>query len=191
MRLLALFVTFVSSVSEAVPLDPAKGRIEFLAIGRPSAIKINGKGPGPSGEMGLVVRGEDVVLSGEARLDLNQLVTGISTRDEHMKNKYLETDKYPEAVLKINETKIAKDLMASGGKIVVPGTLTLHGQEKPVAVQLEIFAESNSYRGISTFKVKLSDFAITIPSFAGVTVADEVEVKVETSLKKEMGISAL
>src|SRR5262245_62020670 len=79
----------------SIPLDPAAGSTEFHAVGRPSMLKITGKGPGPKGE----IKAEGSKVTGSFSVDLNAVTTGISMRDHHMKEKYLQTDKFPNAEL--------------------------------------------------------------------------------------------
>lgn len=70
------------------------GSVEFLAIGRPSAIKIRGKGTAPEGKVTLVSDKENRIARGTLVFDMTSLDTGMDTRNEHMKEKYLETGKY-------------------------------------------------------------------------------------------------
>jgi polyisoprenoid-binding protein YceI len=183
MRLLiSVLLLTMTCLAQAVPLEASKGTTQFLAVGRPSAIKINGKAPGPTGELTAKKSGGDILLSGEAKVDMKALETGIGMRDRHMKEKYLEVDKYSEAILKFTDVKVAGDALKKGGVVTVPATLTLHGQSKPVLVKLDLKPKADQVVGACEFKLKLSDFAIDIPKFSGITVADEVEVNTETSV---------
>lgn len=140
------------------------GAVEMTVIGRPSLIKINGKGAPPEGEVQI----ENGKVSGEFKFELTTLDTGIELRDRHMREKYLRVQDHPEAVLKI------KDLpQNSSGDFT--GQLTLHGVTKPVSGKFKT-GEKKSVD--ASFKVKLSEFNIDIPKYMGITVADEVDVKV-------------
>ena len=44
-------------------------------------------------------------ISGMAKVDLNKLDSGIELRDEHLKEKYLHTKKFPDAMILINKQK--------------------------------------------------------------------------------------
>ena len=70
-----------------------------MAIGRPAAIKILGKSKGPSGELKIQKSDQDFLVNGEAIIDLDSFETGINMRDQHMKEKYLETGKGKNAKL--------------------------------------------------------------------------------------------
>src|SRR4051812_12504401 len=67
-----------------VSLSPAGS---FIA--QSNALEVRGK----------ATRAGDSVSASNVALKLDSLKTGIDLRDEHMKKKYFETDKYPEAVL--------------------------------------------------------------------------------------------
>src|SRR4051812_9417558 len=74
-------------------LIPADGSTEFLAVGKPSFLKILGKGKGPEGTLKVV----DGQASGAFTVHLSDLTTNNDMRDHHMKEKYLEVSKYPSA----------------------------------------------------------------------------------------------
>ena len=67
----------------------ASGTVEFCsATGHPSALHVDGKGVGLKD---LSISQNNV--TGTVSFDLNTLDTGISMRNEHMKEKYLEVTK--------------------------------------------------------------------------------------------------
>jgi polyisoprenoid-binding protein YceI len=174
--LIGALVTLGAPAFAAVQSISAKGGdVEFLAIGKPSFIKIHGKGSAAAGK--LTVEGEKV--SGQFEFELNSLGTGIETRDNHMKNKYLEVGKFPKAALELKSATPIK-----GWSLKKPavkdaefnGVLTLHGVSKPVTGKFQVTDSG----GVSVdFKVKLTDYDVAIPQFAGITVADEVEITVK------------
>ena len=93
-------------------------------------------------------------------------------RDDHMVNKYLEADKFPHAVINLMPFDIKEEGMAKG-------TIEIHGVKKPVTVEYKKVGMNDHSVSFSTeFKVKITDFAIDIPSFQGITVAEEVMVSV-------------
>jgi polyisoprenoid-binding protein YceI len=113
---------------------------------------------------GSAVRTADGVSAKNVALKLDSLKTGIDLRDEHMKKKYFETDKYPEAVL----------VQATGKDGKFTGDLKLHNVTTPI-VGTYVF-ENGDFVG--TFKTKLSDYAINKAKYMGVGVNDEVEVTI-------------
>lgn len=183
-RLISFFLFFLfgplafAANQYKLDLIQDKSPVEFLAVGRPSAIKIKGTGAKANGS--LLAKGQN--LEGELTLDLNQFETGIAMRDRHMKEKYLETGK-PEnakAILKITEAKLPADFFEKNQSVkAIPfkGKLKLHNVEKDIAGTLSLASkDSEKAEGSANFQVSLPDFGIAIPSFAGVTVAETVTV---------------
>ncbi len=160
------------------------GHVSFLAIGSPSFLKIEGKGSGTEGTL--------EVTSGKAKgsfsFELASLDTGIDTRNEHMKEKYLKVSQNPKAVLKLEEIKTSKGSIVIGeglGSGQFKGLLTLNGVTKAVEGTLEGSKSEKGGENLNAkFSLKLTDYGIEIPSFAGITVADEVKLEVVTQLEK-------
>lgn len=185
MKLAIVILLFSIQTAGAVTLEAAKGKTSFLAIGRPSAIKINGKGAGPSGDLKFKKAGAEFTLDGKALVDMSSFDTGIGMRDKHMKEKYLEVEKFGQASLSFAAAKIPAAVMENGGTVEVPAQLELHGKTNPVKVNVGITKKGDSLASLCKFKIKLSDYGIAIPSFSGITVADEVEVSTSTEVKNE------
>ena len=97
-------------------------------------------------------------------IDLNSLKTGISMRDDHMKEKYLDTKTYPKAIL--------KKAVGKGGKGV--GVLNIKG--KDINVKGEYKKEGNLL--ISKFTLMLADTGITDVSYKGVGVDEELKIEI-------------
>lgn len=151
-------------------LSASEGRVEFLAIGKPGFLKVKGEGAKPTGNLKI----ENGKASGEFTVDLSLFKTGIELRDEHMKEKYLEVSKYPKAILRFTDV----DVKEGAAKSTVPAELELHGQKKAVAME----ASLEGPKAGATFKIKLSDFGIAIPSYAGITVAEDVTITIDAVL---------
>jgi polyisoprenoid-binding protein YceI len=161
--------------------EPKNGSVVFQAVGNPDFLKIEGKGLGPSG----VVSIDGQTLSGELSFDLASLDTGISKRDEHMKEKYLKVAQHPRSTLKLSSLPLSESFdpqknYLKGGEL--KGQLTLNGVTKDVTGRWKAERDGKEQDVESEFKIKLSDFGIEIPSFAGVTVADEVKLLVNAGL---------
>lgn len=182
MRGILFLLCFAPILLRAYVLDPNLGQSEFLAMGRPAAIKILGKGAGPAGDFQIKKEGEDYLLNGEAQLDLNSLSTGIELRDRHMKEKYLKIDTNKQAIVKLTKVKVPTEKISKGGEVRVLGILVLNKVEKPIEIILNIAKENSFLQIKSEFKIRLSDFSIDIPSYAGMTVADSVDLKIVTKV---------
>lgn len=161
-------------------LDQGSGGVEFNATGRPSALKIHGKGSAPKGSLVL----EGTVASGSLSFDLESLDTGIKLRNEHMKTKYLEVGKYGKATLTIEKLSVPEALKTEAGKVEkapFQGVLSLHGVQKPVSGFATIQRSGDQMTVAADFGIKTSEYGISTPSFAGITMAEDVQVAVQVS----------
>lgn len=171
-----LVVTAFSAHAQKIDLSSG-AKVEFDAIGKPAMINIKGTGAKATGA--LTAANNNLV--GEFIVKLKDFTTDMDLRDEHMKEKYLEVDKkdFDKAILKIDH-KITTPLPSSGAwePQGLKGLLTLHGVTKEVPLTCKLTLKDSTANGAVDFKIKVQDFKIDIPSFAGITMADEVAVKV-------------
>ena len=132
---------------------------------------LNGKLSAPAGAS---------ALEGTVTLDLRTIDTGISLRNDHLREKYLEVDKgagYDTATLSQIELKgVAPD--GPGGKGTFTGLLTLHGTMKSVSGPAGIRPRGPGASVKASFPLKLSDYNIPEPRYLGVGVKDTVQVEV-------------
>lgn len=164
----------------SIVLNSTQGTVEFLAVGRPSALKVHGKANGADGTFKV----ESGQASGEARFQLASLDTGIETRTKHMKEKYLEVTKYPETRLKLNSFALPSGLLSGDAKseeVPFSGVLSLHGTEKPVSGKVTLERKGNTFSVDASFSVKIADYTIPNPGYLGITMADEVQITVKFS----------
>lgn len=166
--------TAVVSAKTEITATPADGKTEFEALGRPSMVKIKGHGEGPDTK--LTLDGKN--LSGELVFKMETLDTGIGMRNEHMKDKYLEVQKYPTSTLKLKDVVLPEGFSVANPELKdfpFKGKLTLHGVEKDVEGKVNV---AKDLKATADFEIKISDFAIAIPSYLGITVADSVKIHV-------------
>jgi polyisoprenoid-binding protein YceI len=178
-------VKSASAQSMTIPVLADHGKLEFHAVGRPSMIKVNGEGKGPQGSLQIF----ENKVSGDLAFDVTSLTSGISLRDEHMKDKYLEVQKFPEAKLHLTEV-----LLPAAWSLKSPlvkdapfkGDLTLHGVTKPIEGKFEISGGESAMSAKADFEVKMDDYGILIPKYLGITVKNEVPVSLSmTDLKAQ------
>lgn len=180
---LMLTLTFLSTSYASVDFrsSASTGKLNFEAVGKPAMIKIKGESSAPQTFLSL----NDGKARLESDLDLEQLKTGIDLRDEHMKEKYLETKKYPKAKLVISSLSIPVDWEKNPTNVSLQefnGTLNLHGKEAPVK---GTFTLSDKNEANAEFKIKLTDFGIETPDYLGVKVADLVTIKTQILLERK------
>jgi len=159
-----LFATTAFSAPASV-----SGEASFTAVGNPGFLEFEGTG-GKLESEGLTKDGD--IVKGKIKVKLADITTDMDLRDKHMKEKYLVTAEHPYAVLDLKSA----DLKA--GKF--EGTLTLKGESKPVSGKIS----SKGADFTASFSIKLKDYpAIGVPSWVGVTVADEIKVTAKGSIK--------
>ena len=115
-------------------------------------------------------------------VNLNSLDTGIGLRNRHMRENYLETDKYPLTYYKgkiVDSTKIND----SEFSVTSDGKISIHGVEKPLTVQAKIYKHDDQFRIKSQFDVKLSDFNIKIPSIMFYKINEDISLKLNFYIK--------
>lgn len=135
---------------------------------------------------GMTIRG----VTSDVRIDEQQgtivvvvplatLKTGIGLRDRHMREKFLETDKHPNAELRVPRSAVAfPDPGASVSK-TLSGSLSLHGVTRATELNYAARRDGSTYRVNGALRVGLKDFGIKTPSFMGVTVSDAIDVRVQ------------
>lgn len=132
--------------------------------------------------------GEQGAARGALKVELQTLETGISIRDRHMKNNYLEVSKGPEfAAAIIDDIRVEK----LEGKTVFTGMLSLHGQKRKVTGAAELQEKDGKIRVQAQFPVKVSEFEIPAPTYLGVGVRDEIQVKVSLLAVRTGGEAAI
>ncbi|MCB0370130.1 MAG: YceI family protein [Bdellovibrionales bacterium] len=119
---------------------------------------------------GDVVLKNNELLAKNVVVNLKSLSSGMGLRDNHMKNKYLEVQKFPEAVLELGKGKDGKGigkLKIRGITKEIKGTYSVHGNDVK-----------------ADFPIKLSDYNISGIRYMGMGVKDIVNVSVTMPLKK-------
>jgi polyisoprenoid-binding protein YceI len=103
---------------------------------------------------------------------------------DHFNEDYMESDKFPKASFKgkINPADISeKD---GTYKTTVKGQLTIHGESKEVTVPGTITIKGGQLTVDAKFKVKPTDYKIKIPSVAASKIAQQIEITINTVMKK-------
>jgi polyisoprenoid-binding protein YceI len=126
-------------------------------------------------------------VKGALTVDLIKLETGISLRDRHLRNNYLEVQKGANfAVAKLENIKVEK----LPGKTTFKGTLMLHGMQREVTGTADVQQDGKGYKLAATFPVRVSEFQIPEPSYLGVGVQDEVTISVNLTAMPAAAMTA-
>lgn len=151
--------------------------IDFFATG-PGGLNIDGK----TKEMSIGDDSRKLVFT----VPLKDLDTGMPLRNDHMRNKYLEVDKYPNATLEVPRSQIEFPALGKRSEGDVKGTFTCHGKSKEVTVHYKAHREKdNGLGGEGKFKINLKDYDISVPKYLGVTVSPDVDIQVKFNATDE------
>ena len=163
---------FFANLSWAKDYKVSRSELTFLATGKPGFIRINGEKGEVAGQLSITEQQTTATF----KAPLDKFETGIDLRDKHMKETYLETPKYPEATLTVEALPYKIGQSSFEGEF--SGTLNLHGQQKPVRgdIAISYLKDSDTVQMEASFPIKIDDFGIDIPSYAGIKVADTVKV---------------
>ena len=160
----------LSFVSEAEAYS-ASGTpdVQFTASG-PAGLQIIGK----THDLSLREDGAQLVV----RVPLANLDTGISLRNKHMREKYLEVERYPNAELTVarGALQVPESGAAEG---TADGSFTLHGVTKPAKFTYKVSRVAPSRLHVSgALHVNFTEHGISVPSYLGITVKPDVDVQV-------------
>ncbi|GAB4178189.1 MAG: YceI family protein [Calditrichia bacterium] len=116
-------------------------------------------------------------------VDLNSLDTGIGLRNRHMRENYLETQKWPKTwfkgkIIEVNSTDNDSVM------VKVEGTIFIHGVEKPLTTEGTLLLDQNQLSMNTAFEVKLSDFNIKIPKIMFLKLDEVIKLHLNVTFKK-------
>lgn len=154
---ISILLAFLMGVSQwAVAQSPGvKIALKMSPIGSFDAKSSTVKGVAKKSGSGITASG--IVLP------LSSLTTGMGLRDSHMKDKYLEVKKYPNAELTVGQ----------GANGAGKAKIKLRGVEKEVEGTYKVIGDKFVE---AKFEIKLSDFNITGIRYQGIGVKDTAEV---------------
>ena len=119
--------------------------------------------------------------AGEIRVPLDSLDTGISLRNSHLRETYLEVDRgEPFRVAVLAAVELAEPFPpgARDHETGFRGLLSLHGMERRIEGDVRLGRRDGRVRVEAEFPLSLAEFAIPPPRYLGVGVRDEVQVTV-------------
>jgi polyisoprenoid-binding protein YceI len=125
-------------------------------------------------------------LTGKVQVSLLNLQTGMGLRDKHLRE-YLETEKYPHAVLDI------KSFPVKEGTVEKEADLTLHGVTKKVLVKAnwEKLPTDRDWKLSAAFDFELPDYNVETPSFKNITVGNRVSITMNSELQKPEAVHTI
>jgi len=150
-------------------------KVAFFATGSPGFLDIEGD----STTLTVTDDGTNLVFT----VPMKTVSTGISMRDDHMNNEFVQVDKYPNVTLTLAKSAVQWPANA-GDKTTgtASGTFNAHGVDQPASVTYTVKKTSTGYTVTGSFKFDASKHGIAIPSYMGVTVDPAMHAEVTVSL---------
>ncbi len=122
-----------------------------------------------------------VVHSADLVVKADSFDTGVSMRNEHMRDKYLEAGKYPTIRFQLADTRVPATVGAKGQ---VQGTFVIKGAKKALPVELTLEEISAGGATVTArFKLNVTDYGIPQPRFTVVSMEPVVDVTVKLVLQ--------
>lgn len=114
------------------------------------------------------------VRSGTITVDLTTLASDESRRDGQVQGRILNTSRYPKATFTLTKAIDLTNLPANGvvTTVTATGDLALHGVTRTVDAKLSAQRSGETIQVSGTIPVTFSDYGISSPSTAGITVQD-------------------
>jgi polyisoprenoid-binding protein YceI len=159
----------IGLASFAFLLRTGEPSVSFTALG-PGGLKI----VGTTSELTLA----DDAASVSVAVPLANLSTGISLRDRHMREKYLQVQTYPYATLKVDRAGMRFPTPGTETTADAQGTMAIHGQTHPVMFHYTVKRDGAGYAVSGSVRINMKDYGIDVPSYLGVTVKPDVDVAV-------------
>lgn len=171
-RLATILIASVLTLGGALGTASAKlakagdASVAFTATG-PGGLKI----VGTTSELAVADDGQTVTVS----VQLRALDTKIELRNKHMREKYLEVEKFPTAVLVVPRAELrvpqTGDVSAEAN-----GVMKIHGKERPVRFKYTAKRSGAQMAVSGVVRVNIKEFGIEEPSFMGASVKPDVDV---------------
>ncbi len=167
-------VAFLSALTAAAPLAVSNGTVSFTAKGN--------MGMTCDGSTSAVKVDEDASAY-TVTVQTGTLDSKLELRDKHIKERYLETPKFPTSVIVIDKACLA--LPESGDKAgECPGTFTLHGQTKPATVKFKAKVAGKVTEIDASFTAHMAQHGIEEVKWAMVKIKDDVEVHAKLTVTR-------
>jgi polyisoprenoid-binding protein YceI len=128
----------------------------------------------------LTVDGNSTISAAEVTAGLQSLESDEDRRDNAIRTRGLETDRFPEATFRLTEPARLPSSPAQGQDLsaTVTGELTLHGVTKAVEVPVQARWEGDTIEVVGSIPIAMADYDIDPPSVGGfVSVEDEGEIE--------------
>ena len=116
-------------------------------------------------------------------VDLSTVDTGIGLRNRHMRENYLEIDKYPMTYFKgklIRKTHEQSGILS----VTAEGVMFIHGIEQKKSIQANLIPEEGGFHIETNFSVALPDYDIEVPQLMFLKINENIQLELDFYLKR-------
>jgi polyisoprenoid-binding protein YceI len=148
------------------------------AIGKTNAVQ---------GEFQISLDGKPSGKVTNITVDLSKLASDESRRDNRIRQQWLESSKYPNAVFTSTDAQGLPESYTEGQDVSfkLTGDMTIRDVTKPVTFDVTGKLQGDTITGSATTQILMKDFGIDPPSIAGMlTVKDGVTIKLNFTAKE-------
>ena len=138
----------------------------FTAVGRTNEIE---------GQFTVQLDGDTPeAVSGEFDVDISALTSDDSRRDRVIRERFLESAKYPQAAFVVTEAKGLPESYQAGQEVSFKllGDMTIREVTKPVPFDVTATFDGDTLSGVATTQILMTDFGFNPPGFAGMMQAE-------------------
>ena len=130
----------------------------------------------------LTVEGDTTISAAEVTAGLQSLESDEDRRDNAIRTRGLETERFPEATFRLTQPAELPSSPARGQDLsaTVTGELTLHGVTKAVEVPVQARWDGGTIEVVGSIPIVMADYDIDPPNVGGfVSVEDEGEIELQ------------
>jgi len=167
-------------------VDPGESSLDFV-LGA-TLHTVHGRLGSPSGR--IAFDPATGLATGEVDIDLMKADTGIDRRDRKMHEQVLATDRYPDAVYRVDQIDLPAGLRQGENDVQLHGVLELKGEPHPVDVPAMAILDGRRVRATATIEIPYVDWGLHDPSFFVLRVAKQVRVEMTITGELEGDLAA-
>ncbi|MBU1679218.1 MAG: YceI family protein [Bacteroidetes bacterium] len=179
-----ILILFLAGISNATELHVDKNRHNLVKFISDAPIEdFEGITENIDGYM--YYEGEDLLKDSQIyfEVDLTTVDTGIGLRNRHMRDNYLETDKYRMTNFEGRLTSV-ETISDNEYQVIVEGKMFIHGVTKQLQVEGKIFKTENGFHVQANFPISLPNYNIEVPSLMFMKINEVMDLHLDFYLEK-------
>lgn len=168
----------------------ARFRARETLVGQPLPSEAVGRTSALSGAIAVDAEGFHIQPGSRVAVDLRELRSDQSRRDNYIKRNTLETDRFPTAEFVPTEVRGLAGPLPSAGEVTfqLAGELTVHGVTRPVVWDVRARLDGGTATGTATTRVTMTEFGMTPPQVGPVlSIEDAVALELDFHAVPDLG----